>query len=143
MAQRDAVPNQAWLAGADFGVFCEGDLEVTDGAFRGNIGPNDGAPFPRPAYDSGWVSIAVGESSTRTHGLGGDVDDYFVDLSFKDEDGVVHKRSMGGDSFHNLNNDYVHIGGEIRELTTQTIEVYRNLNDFNIRQYRVRIWVIK
>ncbi len=33
-----------------------GDLYVT-GHYRGGIGPNGGAPFPRPAYDSGWVNI--------------------------------------------------------------------------------------
>ena len=35
-------------------VRCEGDLVVTGGKFRGNLGPNGGAPFPRPAFDSGW-----------------------------------------------------------------------------------------
>jgi hypothetical protein len=31
-----------------------GDLFV-GGAYKGNLGPNNGAPFPRPVYDSGWV----------------------------------------------------------------------------------------
>ncbi|MBD3237373.1 MAG: hypothetical protein GF330_11755, partial [Candidatus Eisenbacteria bacterium] len=30
----------------------DGDLKVT-GAYVGEIGPDNGAPFPRPAYDSG------------------------------------------------------------------------------------------
>ena len=36
-------------------VYAMGDLLVT-GAFRGEIGPNSGASFPRPAFDSGWIS---------------------------------------------------------------------------------------
>jgi hypothetical protein len=35
-------------------VMANGDLFV-GGAYKGNIGPNNGAPFPRPVYDSGTV----------------------------------------------------------------------------------------
>jgi hypothetical protein len=33
-----------------------GDVYV-EGAYKGNLGPNGAAPFPKPAYDSGWVSV--------------------------------------------------------------------------------------
>lgn len=53
-----------------------GDLKVT-GAYKGNIGPNNGAPFPRPAYDSGWV-VGTGDYITLFHNIGGNVDNYVV-----------------------------------------------------------------
>lgn len=37
-------------------VFSEGSLYLT-GSFIGNMGLIGGAPFPRPAYDSGWQQI--------------------------------------------------------------------------------------
>jgi hypothetical protein len=40
-------------------IEAHGDLYV-DGAYKGGIGPNGAAPFPRPAYDSGWVSVPAG-----------------------------------------------------------------------------------
>ena len=67
-------------------VYAEGDLVVT-GAYKGNIrsdSATDGAPFPRPAFDSGWLSIAEHEARTLDHGIGGDADDYVVDLQFRD-----------------------------------------------------------
>ena len=48
--------------GGGYGVYSNGSLRVdgdiyVTGAYKGGIGPNGGAPFPRPAYDSGWVNI--------------------------------------------------------------------------------------
>ena len=48
--------------GGGYGVYSNGNLRVdgdlyVTGACKGGIGPNSGAPFPRPAYDSGWVNI--------------------------------------------------------------------------------------
>ena len=59
-----------------------GDLKVS-GAYKGTIGPNGGAPFPRPAYDSGWVAISPGEQKRLTHNIGGNTDNYVVDMQFK------------------------------------------------------------
>ncbi len=58
-----------------------GDLKVT-GAYKGNIGPNNGAPFPRPAYDSGWVVYegCPGEGCALTHNIGGNIDNYVVKI---------------------------------------------------------------
>jgi len=41
--------------------------------------------FPRPDFDTGWYPILPGASATFTHGLGGDVNNYFVDLQFKSD----------------------------------------------------------
>ena len=40
-------------------IEAHGDIYVT-GAYKGNLGPKGAAPFPRPAYDSGWVNIPEG-----------------------------------------------------------------------------------
>ncbi|MCU0522340.1 MAG: hypothetical protein MUF84_16800, partial [Anaerolineae bacterium] len=39
------------------------------------------AAFPRPAYDSGWVALAQASAVVRTHNLGGNADNYVVDLT--------------------------------------------------------------
>jgi hypothetical protein len=53
-------------------IISQGDL-VVDGAlnsFRGTIGPNGGAPFPRPAYDSGWSTYPAGDTKFVNHNPG-------------------------------------------------------------------------
>jgi hypothetical protein len=61
-----------------------GDLAVRTGAFRGELGPGGGAPFPRPAYNSGWVYLSKsGGTQEMTHNLGGNVDDYVVEVDVK------------------------------------------------------------
>lgn len=117
-----------------------GDLKVT-GAYRGNISSSsgsDGAPFPRPAYDSGWVTIAQGQEKTLTHSIGSNVDNYVVNLEFKDPDGHgIHIRGLGGyDAFGDFQNGaYWHL------LTSSSINVYRRPVDDCIDQIRIRIWV--
>jgi len=93
----------------------EGDLVVT-GAYRGSIGPNGGAPFPRPAYDSGWVTAT--DSITLFHNIGGNVDNYVVDGQMKAaEMGLCHYN--------------------YRNLTTNSII----LHVYETGTVRVRIWV--
>lgn len=80
--------NTGTLGGSDYGVKSEGDLVVEGetAAFRGNIGPNCGATFPRPAYDSGWVEGTVDGSSWQTfnHGIGGNIENYVVEAWERD-----------------------------------------------------------
>jgi len=113
--------NAGSLGGSNYGVKSEGDLVVdgNDAAFRGTIGPNNGAPFPRPAYDSGWLS-GVGDYVTLYHDIGGNVDNYVVDVQEKASDaGLAHRH--------------------YDSLTTNTIQVYTYTYD-DYRN-RVRIWV--
>ncbi len=139
-AQRDGVANRAVLAGEDFGVFCDGDLVVYDGAFHGNIGPHLGAPFPRPAYDTGWVWIAQNETSTNYHNLGGNVDDYFVDLIFQyHHGGDLHNIGIGG----YRKPDGTYGGAYLYTVDSSKVSVYRYADDQFVAQYRVRIWIIK
>jgi hypothetical protein len=114
----------------------DGDLKVT-GAYKGDIGPNNGAPFPRPAYDSGWVTISDVEK--LTHNIGGNVDEYVVDMQFKDTNPYgngIHNYGSGGIEF-----DGYYLGAYWRNLTTTSISVLRWGDDLFADQVRIRIWV--
>jgi hypothetical protein len=112
----------------------DGDLKVT-GAYKGNISSSsgsDGAPFPRPAYDSGWQSISQGGYKTVTHNIGGNVDNYVVDMQFKVSITGINNCGFGGDGSY---------GGRWQGLTTSNITVFRGPNDNFLDQVRIRIWV--
>jgi hypothetical protein len=115
----------------------DGDLKVT-GAYKGNISSStgsDGAPFPRPAYDSGWVAVAQGSVVSLTHNIGGNLDNYVVDLQFKCNPLLPFGINNIG---YGLNGD---IGAYYGELTTTSIKVYRAPADITADEIRVRIWV--
>jgi hypothetical protein len=126
--------------GAKLGV--DGDLKVT-GAYKGDIestSGSDGAPFPRPAYDSGWRSIATGATLELTHDIGGDRDNYVVDLQFWDSNMGINTCAYGGDNFE-WSNDLVYKGAYYKSLTTSVIQIYRRPDDYYADKVRVRIWV--
>ncbi len=122
-------------------VSAEGDLFVT-GAFRGNISShsgNDGAPFPRPAYDSGWFYLGQGKGQVLAHSIGKNIDNYVIDIQFKDtinsDTFGIHNYKVGGDD-----GGLYYYGAFWRNLTNSTIEVRRSSNDERASQIRVRIW---
>ena len=106
-------------------VHVRNDLVVT-GAYRGTIGPNNGAPFPRPAYDSGWIAGTIEpmepEYVTLFHYIRGNVDNYVVDVQGKYPEGSI--RGPFSSSHY-------------RNLTTNSIKVYMPEGSF----HRIRIWV--
>ena len=121
----------------DFQVF-----EVNDAGDVQYTGALVGA-FPRPAYDSGWESLNAGWCATKNHNLGGDVDDYVVDLQFKDTEGSpplmgIHNQGTGCDA------DGASIRGVFwRSLTNTSIGICRCVSDSRAAQFRVRIWVYR
>lgn len=124
--------------GARLGV--NGDLKV-NGAFKGDISSTsgtDGAPFPRPAYDSDWQNINQNEVKLFTHSIGGDPDDYVVDLTFK-HSSYAHISGFGLD----VNSSGGITGCYWDDLTSTSILVYRGYEDEWVSQVRVRIWVIE
>jgi len=129
--------------GAGPAMKADGDLVVT-GEYRGNIGPNNGAPFPKPAYDSGWVGIAQGEVKTLTHNIGGNVDNYVVDFQLhSNQYGFgINNRSYGGDDL-DTGQTVIYDGAWFMRLTNQSIDVNRNHFDRRAEKVRVRIWVYK
>jgi len=124
--------------GAKLGV--NGDLKV-NGAFKGDISSTsgtDGAPFPRPAYDSDWQDIAKGEFKTFIHNIGGDPDDYVVDLTFRIMD-IVHIYGFGRDVTPSGNV----VGCYWDYLRDSSVVVCRGADDYYAEQVRIRIWVIE
>jgi hypothetical protein len=118
-----------------------GDLKVT-GAYKGNITSSsgtDGAPFPRPAYDSGFQTINKGQNLTLTHSVGGDSSDYVVDMQFWHSTKGIHVTAYGM---------YVTGGGNGTgawwdQLTSSSIRVRRDTDDYIVEKVRIRIWVYK
>ncbi len=92
--------------------------------------------FPAPHYDSGWYTMTAGSDHVFTHNLGGDPDNYIVDMQFKDESYGVHQWFYGVD-YDNLGNKW---GAAWHSLTDSTITVDRMSNDTNVDYVRVRIW---
>jgi hypothetical protein len=116
-----------------------GDLKVA-GAYKGYISSSsgsDGAPFPRPAYDSGWVPIALGSQVELTHNIGGNVDNYVVNIQFKDA-GMFGVNNLGHGGLEDAGS---YLGAYYHNLTTTSIKVYRLNNAINAPEVRVRIWV--
>lgn len=93
------------------------------------------AAFPRPAYDSGWVSLGQGATANRTHNLGGNADNYVVDFTCQHASYGRHIIGLGGD----VGAGYY--GAFWRNLTTSAITLERANNDLECPQVRVRIWV--
>jgi hypothetical protein len=104
-------------------------------------GPNIAA-FPRPAYDSGWVSISQGTEKTLTHNLGGDPDNYVVDMQFYKSSMGRHQRYYGGYSY-DVGEGPWNLGAYWEGLDDTQIKVYRHYRDGATEKIRVRIWVYK
>lgn len=113
----------------------EGDLEVT-GAYKGNIGPGNGAPFPRPAYDSGFISISRGDYKTLYHNISGEVMNYVVDLQFYSSFNGIHNVFYGG-TYDGPDDQ----GGFWCNLTNESIQIFRLAQDDDVETARIRIWV--
>ena len=105
-----------------------------------------------PLYDSGWFDMEIpgmphNISHRFDHFLAGkgyaDVDNYVVDLQFKDEAGNINNWYYGGDRYHDAYGEVVQEGAYWTYLTTSSITVTRNLNDTQARWTRVRIWAYK
>jgi hypothetical protein len=129
-------------------VRIQGDL-IVEGAYKGILGDTnvEGAPFPRPAWGSGWIYYAQGECKTLDHGLGGDVNHYVVDMQFKTEAGTdpngIHQFNYGSRSFYDdlfTNSNQIY-GGWWEKLTTSSIDICRAADSAWIQHIRVRIWV--
>jgi hypothetical protein len=95
--------------------------------------------FPRPAWDSGWRAIAAGSCQTLNHSLGGNVNNYVVDLQHKKTSGTpmgINNSGIGGDN----NGDRAR-GGSWQNLTTANIDLCRWYADISTHELRLRIWI--
>jgi hypothetical protein len=126
---------------ADFEIYDKDDNLIFDVDNSGDVsygGPNIAA-FPRPAYDSGWVSIDKGSTKTLTHDLGENPDNYVVDMQFMSGSNGRNQIDYGSDVISPL----IQRGVDWRELDGTQIKVHRYRQDDFAENVRVRIWVYK
>jgi hypothetical protein len=90
------------------------------------------------SWSSPWVAIPAGSARVFRHNLGGDPDDYAVEMWFRDtDDGLgINRRGYGG-----LEYDGNKFGAHWQELTANTIKVYRQPEDNGADFVRVRVWI--
>ena len=102
--------------------------------------PKDVAAFQSNSHwSSGWVDIATDTARTFTHNLGGNPDDYAVELWLRDT-------ATGGKGINSWGIGGFEAGGNFRgahwqNLTDTTIEVVRREDDLFADQVRVRVWI--
>ncbi|NIP51749.1 MAG: hypothetical protein GWN61_21325 [candidate division Zixibacteria bacterium] len=120
----------------------EGNIDVSSNKIKNYYG------FPRPNYDSGWVSVSPGLRVKLNHNLGGDPNNYVVDMQFKgDFDGecVIHCKGIGGDWYNSFMGTSTYElkweGAFWHSLTYESISVGRSNDDPFADQARVRIWI--
>jgi hypothetical protein len=116
-----------------YGVYSNGDMRVT-----GNLQVDGQATgfFPHPAFDSGWQAVTPGQCISVAHNLGGDMNNYFVSLTFHTTDvgmsnsgdgGLYMPSGLRGVWYNNLTNTSVQVCTGANALTTDAV--------------RFRIWV--
>lgn len=122
---------------ADFEIYNKDDQLIFNVDESGQVtsGGSGIAAFPRPAYDSGWRTISVGGTFQLIHNLGGNLDNYVVDLTCKHPSYGRHIWGLGGDA-----NSPEGYGVYWRNLTGTNVTVERGPNDAECPEIRVRIW---
>jgi len=100
---------------------------------------------PNPDFDSGWQFLLPGDTGPLAHNLGGDVNDYIIDLEFADWPGhPPHQMLYGGITFgnktYNGNVDGQQWGVFWHSLTSSTVNVTRLPDDQKALMFRGRIW---
>lgn len=134
------VAQQAATASTIDGV----SLAGLDGRFVNNRGGD----FPRPNYDSGFFAIAqgVGEAVTLSHNLGGNIDNYFVEMTCKSSIGKGTSLGVGMDRYeltHPSEDSETNFRGHAwSDLDTSQVRVSRASSDTSCVEARMRIWVM-
>ncbi len=111
------------------------DIQIDSGTTT-NGGGTGSCCFPRPAYDSGWLTTPFGLTGEfygmiLVHNLGGDTDNYFVDL----------QRSVSGIAGPNLSNQGLGSAFCYSYLTDSTVIVSAPYSAVDlVTSVRLRIW---
>ena len=104
------------------------------------VGPGEVASaVAATAWSSGWIPVNQGQSRTLQHNLGGDPDDYGVELWFRDTSGQsgINRRGYGGLEWNNNR-----VGAYWHHLTTNMISVSRLADDTAADEILVRVWEV-
>ena len=158
--------NQRYYGGADFGATSFGGRREDDrvGAYWRSLTTSSITVYRRPEdsyadrvrvriwvknhpdYDSGWTSLAAGAAAiTLNHSLGGNANDYVVDMQYKTASSGINQRYFGGADFgaasFNGTREDDRVAAYWRTLTNSTITVFRRAEDDYASQVRIRIWV--
>ena len=101
---------------------------------------------PTPDWDSGWVGLTPGAAATiLTHSLGGDADDYVVDMQVRSAAGGVNQRYYGGADFGATafggTREDDRVGLCWRSLNNSTVSLFRRAEDDYADDVRTRIWI--
>lgn len=96
--------------------------------------------FPRPNYDSGWLAYDPGQARVLQHNLGGNRDNYVVDVMGRMSDGTISNNKFGGGSRY-AGRDWDDAGFVYYGLTTSSVTLSRATHDNIYSHLRVRIWV--
>ena len=116
-----------------------GNAVAGDRAAGPDVYPDTVAFQTTSGWSSGWVDIATDTATVFTHDLGGDPDDYAVELWFRDT-------ATGGKGINSWGIGGFEAGGYFRganwqNLTDTTVEVFRHSDDVFADQVRVRVWI--
>ena len=144
--------NEGQANSIDSSMIQDGSIQLAD------IGPNgadtnqvikwDGANWvasdqqgspgflPPAAWDSGWQPVSIGGTIILTHGLGGNSDDYFVDLQFKDVNDGFEK------NINSYGMRWFTYGAYYSNLNSSTVAVTRGTEDVYADYVRLRIWIV-
>jgi hypothetical protein len=95
--------------------------------------------FPAPHYDSGWTNIVTGCQNIN-HSLGGNPDNYIVDMQLKDLNSGfsfgVHQWAYG----QYTDDMYGTYGVSWSRLDATKVRICRGTDDIYANQVRIRIW---
>jgi len=103
--------------------------------------------FPSPNYDSGWQSISSGTDVILNHNLGGNIDNYLVDLGFKSSLYGINEIYCGNVMTWNPEGKkgWWNMGCYWKNLTPENIRIRlrAETNKFHktIEHFRIRIWI--
>ena len=83
------------------------------------------------------MDLPHGSPTTINHNLGGNTDNYVVDVCFYDYETGPNKQYFGGAYFPSQD---VYLGASWFGLTDQRIQIKRTQDDITSDMVRVRIW---
>lgn len=118
-----------------YGVYSYGNMRV-----QGNLQVDGQANgfFPRPAYDSGFVYVT--NCSTLNHNLGGNAQNYVVDVVTGNSNGTIMNNMLIGGYYDDVSNVQGWVGYWYKNLTSTSVDICTGI----LPSYtRLRIWVYK
>ncbi len=115
-----------------------GAIDSDAGALQGDSPSSRGTPFPRPAYNSGWLQAVYGNLVIK-HNLGGNPDEYVVFVDSKDSTGAIHDV----DGVYTTGDNWIGMMWYGLTDSSITVSLAGASPSALYRFVRVRIWLVK